>query len=255
MSFKQQNRGFSKSRGGGIRKRYQGAGPQWKKDSTQSDDQSKRSNDSYREKRFRSPSNESHEGEKSGDTKRVKDRCLLCKRVGHRVAKCRMAKHMKGGDSQRGAVSGICFNCGSSDHSRDNCPQKTQAGGAKFAVCFICQGVGHLSAKCPQNTHGLYPDGGGCRVCGENDHYGKDCPLKQKKKKARRPMISSLADADPTTFEPVILPKMMGRPPIESDSEEEKEEIEDEKEKKSSSSSKSSSSTTLPLKSPKIIKF
>ena len=70
-------------------------------------------------------------------------------------------------------------------------------------------------------------------------------------------MISSLADADPTTFEPVILPKMMGRPPIESDSEEEKEETEDEKEKKyaSSSSKSSSSSTTLPLKSPKIIKF
>ena len=108
----------------------------------------------------------------------------------------------------KAGLVGLCFNCGSRKHTREQCPQPQEGDGARFAVCYICKEQGHLSSKCPQSSHGLYPDGGGCRVCGEVDHYARDCP--EKARKLQRTRVQTLADEDPDTLEPQISPLSIG---------------------------------------------
>ncbi|KAK9886067.1 hypothetical protein WA026_014851 [Henosepilachna vigintioctopunctata] len=71
--------------------------------------------------------------------------------------------------------TGICFKCGSSEHTSFAC-KVVQGANYKFATCFICKEQGHISRQCPDNARGLYPKGGCCNVCGDVTHLKKDCP-------------------------------------------------------------------------------
>lgn len=103
------------------------------------------------------------------DAQRVqyKKRCLFCRKTGHTLAECRAAQ----------GESGVCYNCGSRDHSLRDCPEPRAAGGLRFAKCFVCGETGHLSSACPKNSKGMYPDGGCCRLCGSVYHLKANCPL------------------------------------------------------------------------------
>lgn len=97
--------------------------------------------------------------------------CFHCRMPGHGMADCpRMLR-----DNEQG--TGICFKCGSTEHTSHTCSAKVVPGKEfVFAKCFVCGQEGHLSKACPDNPRGLYPGGGCCRLCGSVDHYRKDCP-------------------------------------------------------------------------------
>ena len=78
---------------------------------------------------------------------------------------------------------GICFRCGSTEHTLSKCNKRAQPGqDLPYATCFVCGEKGHLSSKCPRNaTRGVYPEGGSCKLCGKVDHLAKDCPLSLRK--------------------------------------------------------------------------
>ncbi|KAI8871349.1 hypothetical protein GQ42DRAFT_109241, partial [Ramicandelaber brevisporus] len=101
--------------------------------------------------------------------------CFHCRKIGHSVGECPDAPESVKTSSEEntGAVSGICFKCGSSEHTARQCRKKTDD--FKFAMCFICRQQGHISAQCPQNEKGLYPNGGGCAYCGSVQHLARDC--------------------------------------------------------------------------------
>ncbi|KHN87434.1 Zinc finger CCHC domain-containing protein 9 [Toxocara canis] len=71
--------------------------------------------------------------------------------------------------------AGICFKCGSSEHTLAKCPRKNVKG-YPYAVCFVCKQKGHLSRDCDNNPNGIYPDGGSCDICGSQKHLKRDCP-------------------------------------------------------------------------------
>ncbi|KAK2183380.1 hypothetical protein NP493_314g01008 [Ridgeia piscesae] len=77
-------------------------------------------------------------------------------------------------DTEQGA--GICFKCGSTEHTVGQCRVRVPEGTFPYAKCFICGETGHLSKQCPDNPRGLYPKGGCCRVCGSVEHFKRDCP-------------------------------------------------------------------------------
>ncbi|MFH4983365.1 hypothetical protein AB6A40_010074 [Gnathostoma spinigerum] len=78
--------------------------------------------------------------------------------------------------------TGVCFKCGSAEHSSTRC-QRKNIRGYPYAVCFICKQQGHLSSSCDKNTNGIYPNGGSCNLCGSLYHLKKDCPELQLMKK------------------------------------------------------------------------
>lgn len=103
--------------------------------------------------------------------------CFSCRQPGHWVGECPL----------NSTSAGICFKCGSSEHSCQQCHVKipsgeirretmalccgyvewlrhwfvtlTSTGEFPYAKCFICGEVGHLSRSCSDNPRGLYPKG------------------------------------------------------------------------------------------------
>lgn len=97
--------------------------------------------------------------------------CFNCRKAGHNLSECPELNK----DLISTAGSGICFKCGSTEHTHFEC-RVVKGQEFKFAKCFICQEQGHISRQCPDNAKGLYPKGGACRVCGDVTHLKKDCP-------------------------------------------------------------------------------
>ncbi|KAF7720726.1 Zinc finger CCHC domain-containing protein 9 [Apophysomyces ossiformis] len=94
--------------------------------------------------------------------------CFGCRKKGHAVGDCPEAKQK---------IQGICYNCGTTEHTLKECKKPRKGNELPYAKCFVCKEVGHLSSQCPKNDHGLYPNGGGCRFCGQVDHLAKDCKM------------------------------------------------------------------------------
>ncbi|PFH37465.1 zinc knuckle domain-containing protein [Besnoitia besnoiti] len=128
--------------------------------------------------------------------KKLNKICLRCREKGHVLENCPLATATgpnsaspdaaaKEGEAKaRPMMSGVCFNCGATDHTLKNCKKKRKPDGSlPFALCFICGAKGHLSAGCPQSTTGKYPKGGCCRTCGSIYHLQIECPEFQKQQK------------------------------------------------------------------------
>jgi len=111
--------------------------------------------------------------------------CLNCRQEGHWLAQCPQGNNsgiQENKDSNMKPNSGLCFKCGSLDHTSKDCKSKLKGENAfRFAVCFICKEEGHLAKACPDNPKGLYPNGGGCVFCGSVEHLKRDCPRKVEK--------------------------------------------------------------------------
>jgi len=102
-----------------------------------------------------------------------KNMCFHCRKGGHILAEC--PELNKDGSKSSLPSSGLCFKCGSTEHTHFAC-KVVRTQDYKFASCFICKEQGHISRQCPDNPKGIYPKGGACRVCGDVTHLKKDCP-------------------------------------------------------------------------------
>ncbi|KAL8611999.1 hypothetical protein ACOMHN_048495 [Nucella lapillus] len=107
--------------------------------------------------------------QKRQDERKAKKRCFKCRLTGHKVEDCLMSEAADQG-------TGICYRCGSSEHSSVLCKAKGPKDHMPFASCYVCGKKGHLARACPDNPQGLYPKGGGCRTCGSVHHFQRDCP-------------------------------------------------------------------------------
>lgn len=102
--------------------------------------------------------------------------CLGCRKPGHILKYCPEAVK----------EVGICFNCGSTDHTLKNCSARRDPKGTlKFAKCFVCNGTGHIAKDCAENANGLYPKGGCCHICLQKTHLAKDCPERTEEDRER----------------------------------------------------------------------
>ena len=116
--------------------------------------------------------------------KKLKLKCLFCKKKGHVVAECK-EKNEKKDDTVTNQYNNnyskdkICFNCGKSDHSIFACNIPVDMKNLPFADCFICKNKGHLSSHCPNSENGIYIKGGSCFNCNSKEHLAKNCPEKQ----------------------------------------------------------------------------
>ncbi|XP_059144722.1 zinc finger CCHC domain-containing protein 9-like isoform X2 [Physella acuta] len=124
--------------------------------------------------------------------KRQEDRkaakvCFNCRGPGHQMSECPFLSETN--------QQGICFKCGSTEHSSSVCAAKIPKGSFPFAQCFVCGEKGHISKQCPDNPRGLYPKGGCCKQCGSVEHLKRDCPeFLQKRGKnnfIKRPLSTS----------------------------------------------------------------
>nr|CDI56323.1 e3 ubiquitin ligase interacting with arginine methyltransferase [Melanopsichium pennsylvanicum 4] len=132
--------------------------------------------------------------EERAEQRQAKLKCFACRGMGHSAKECPNALDAQSislksdsaantnGDTPmigRDAV-GICFRCGSTEHTLSKCRKSALKGHDElpFATCFICHSKGHLSSKCPNNAgRGVYPEGGSCKLCSSVEHLAKDCPL------------------------------------------------------------------------------
>nr|CAH7757909.1 unnamed protein product [Callosobruchus chinensis] len=101
--------------------------------------------------------------------------CFNCRKSGHNLSEC---PELGKDQIISTAGSGICFKCGSTEHSHLDC-KVVKGQTFNYAQCFICGEQGHIARQCPDNPKGLYPKGGGCNVCGDVSHLKKDCPTYQ----------------------------------------------------------------------------
>ncbi|XP_071840649.1 ATP-dependent RNA helicase vasa-like isoform X2 [Apostichopus japonicus] len=79
------------------------------------------------------------------------------------------------GSYRRGGGGGGCFNCGSTDHQKRDCPQGGGGGGGGGG-CFTCGSTDHQKRDCPQGGGGGGGGGGACFNCGSTEHQKRDCP-------------------------------------------------------------------------------
>lgn len=131
--------------------------------------------------------------QKRAQERLVKKVCFKCRMPGHKVEDCLMNSSTEG--------TGICYRCGSAEHTSSACKSKAAPGHMPFASCFVCGKQGHISKKCPDNPRGLYPKGGGCRTCGSVEHFQRDCPEYLEKqgissKRLKKVNLTSSADAE-----------------------------------------------------------
>ncbi|KAG4083121.1 hypothetical protein H8356DRAFT_968509, partial [Neocallimastix lanati (nom. inval.)] len=106
--------------------------------------------------------------------------CFFCRKRGHSVANCKDRLKVEGeGDGTNKNGTGICFRCGSTEHTLKNC--KAPENVLPYAQCYVCNQKGHLASQCSQNEKGLYPNGGCCKYCGSVRHLAKDCDPANKK--------------------------------------------------------------------------
>lgn len=123
--------------------------------------------------------------------------CFHCRLSGHNLSECPL---LSGPNEHESMNSGICFKCGSTEHTHFNC-KVVRTDEYKFATCFICKEQGHISRQCPDNNRGLYPKGGACRVCGDVTHLKKDCPKYQMQQEKAAVVVETINSKDVETLE------------------------------------------------------
>ncbi|KAI9004791.1 hypothetical protein BC832DRAFT_531692 [Gaertneriomyces semiglobifer] len=111
--------------------------------------------------------------------------CFLCRNKGHSIKSCPKAEGNQStavvesdpaATDATAATSGICYKCGSSQHTSSKCTKLVDPKNPyPFAHCFVCNNKGHLAGQCEKNDRGLYPNGGSCKYCGSVRHFAKDC--------------------------------------------------------------------------------
>jgi len=126
--------------------------------------------------------------------------CLNCRKEGHWLAQCPLASNdgivqKSKNNEELKPNSGLCFKCGSLEHTSKECKSKLKGENAfRFAVCFICKEQGHLAKACPDNPKGLYPNGGGCVFCGSVEHLKADCVRKVEKDRKSTVWADTIGD-------------------------------------------------------------
>lgn len=109
------------------------------------------------------------EEERLEEKRKAKNKvCLVCKKKGHIAENCFEKP-------ETASFKLICFNCGSAEHSLNNCPVERIPGKLPFATCFFCKEKGHIGRDCLQNENGIYFKGGSCFICGSTRHLAKEC--------------------------------------------------------------------------------
>ncbi|KAJ8928055.1 hypothetical protein NQ314_019425 [Rhamnusium bicolor] len=125
--------------------------------------------------------------------------CFHCRKSGHNLSEC---PELDKNQVTQTAGSGICFKCGSTEHTHFEC-KVVRGQEYKFAQCFICNEQGHIARQCPDNARGLYPKGGACNVCGDVTHLKKDCPKYQAQQQRQEDSlrIETFGESNPDVLE------------------------------------------------------